>query len=208
MELSTWFLTAHERGNLDTNIDRRRGDGDGWTEGNLVRPLIDGAEYFERLYDELCKLEPGDWVHFTDWEGEPDERLTGPGTEIATVLCDLARRDVHVRGLVWRSHPRQAHFAEQEHIRLVREVNRAGGEILLDERVRRGGSHHQKLFLLRHQRDADLDVAFVGGIDLAHGRRDGPDHTGDHPGDRTRPAIRTHATVARRAAGGPGTGRR
>ena len=184
MRLDTWFLTAAERGNPHTAIDRRR-DGaepaapDGWTEGNLVRVLVDGAEYFGRLYEELCQLGPDDWVHFTDWEGDPDERLDGPGTELAVVLCDLVKRGVHVRGLLWRSHPRQAHFSEQEHVRLVKEVNEAGGEVLLDERVRRGGSHHQKLFLLRRAAGPERDVAFVGGIDLCHSRRDDLHHLGD-----------------------------
>ena len=176
--LDAWFLTPGERGNLATDIDRRRGDGTAWTTGNHVEVLVDGADYFRRLHHELCRLERDDWVHLTDWEGDPDERLDGPGSEIAKVLCDLARRGVHVRGLLWRSHPRQAHFAEQDNAKLVREVNEAGGELLLDERVRRGGSHHQKLVLIRRASPED-DVAFVGGIDLCHGRRDDSNHWGD-----------------------------
>ena len=58
-------------------------------------------------------------------------------------------------------------------------VNQAGGEILLDERVRRAGSHHQKLVLVRHPGREHDDVAFVGGIDLCHGRRDDERHHGD-----------------------------
>jgi phosphatidylserine/phosphatidylglycerophosphate/cardiolipin synthase-like enzyme len=176
--LDEWFLTPAARGNPASEIDHRRGDGTAWTTGNRVEVLVDGAEYFRRLHRELCRLEPGDWVHLTDWEGDPDQRLDGPGSEIGQVLCDLARRGVHVRGLLWRSHPRQAHFAEQDNAALVREVNEAGGELLLDERVRRGGSHHQKLVVLRRARPED-DVAFVGGIDLCHGRRDDPRHLGD-----------------------------
>jgi phosphatidylserine/phosphatidylglycerophosphate/cardiolipin synthase-like enzyme len=124
-------------------------------------------------------LEPDDWVHFTDWRGDPDERLAGPGTEVAKVLADLARRGVHVRGLVWRSHPDQAHFSEQENLHLVETVNEAGGEVLLDERVRRAGSHHQKLFVVRRSARPNDDVAFVGGIDLCHGRNDDSSHAGD-----------------------------
>ena len=45
---------------------------------------------------------------------------------------------------------------------LVETVNQAGGEVLLDERVRRDGSHHQKLFVVRHPDTPDDDVAFVG----------------------------------------------
>ena len=99
-----WFLTADERGNRWARIDRGASAA-GWSAGNQVDVLIDGAEYFRRLYEELCSLRPDDWVHFTDWEGDPDERLLGPGTELAHVLEDLAGRGVHVRGLLWRSHP-------------------------------------------------------------------------------------------------------
>jgi phosphatidylserine/phosphatidylglycerophosphate/cardiolipin synthase-like enzyme len=174
-----WFLDTDERGNSSTEIDRRRRDGKAWTEGNRVEVLVDGAEYFARLYDVLSSLGSDDWVHLTDWEGDPDERLAGPGTAVGHVLADLARSGVHVRGLLWRSHPRQAHFSEQQNTKLVREINNAGGEILLDERVRRGGSHHQKLVLVRRAEGPDDDVAFVGGIDLCNGRHDDASHEGD-----------------------------
>jgi phosphatidylserine/phosphatidylglycerophosphate/cardiolipin synthase-like enzyme len=177
--LDDWFLEARERGNPATRIDERADPGAAWTDGNHVTVHVDGAAYFACLLEELRGLRRGDWLHFTDWEGDPDERLAGEGTELASVLCELARDGVHVRGLLWRSHPRQAHFAEQENLGLTKDVNEAGGEILLDERVRRGGSHHQKLFVIRHSDDADHDVAFVGGIDLCHGRHDTPQHEGD-----------------------------
>ncbi|MDT5010339.1 MAG: hypothetical protein QOH57_1956, partial [Mycobacterium sp.] len=55
----------------------------------------------------------------------------------------------------------------------------AGGEVLLDQRVRFGGSHHQKLVVLRHPGAPERDVAFAGGIDLCHSRRDDAQHRGD-----------------------------
>ena len=51
--------------------------------------------------------------------------------------------------------------------------------MILDQRVRRMGSHHQKFVVLRHDEDPSRDIAFVGGIDLCHGRRDDADHGGD-----------------------------
>jgi phosphatidylserine/phosphatidylglycerophosphate/cardiolipin synthase-like enzyme len=179
MTANEWFLTPDERGNPTTEIDRRRGGGSAFTEGNHVEVLVHGADYFRRLHAALSELQAGDWVHFTDWRGDPDERLDGPGTEVARVLADLATRGVHVRGLVWRSHTDRAHFSEEENLHLVETVNEAGGEVLLDERVRRDGSHHQKLFVLRHPERPNDDVAFVGGIDLCHGRRDDARHEGD-----------------------------
>ncbi len=174
-----WFLTVEERGNPGTDLDARRRDGRAWTEGNEVTPLIHGATYFRRLYEVLCSLKEGDWVNFTDWRGDPDERLIGPGTEVGKVLADIARNGVHVRGLMWRSHPSLIRLSEGEHVHLGHAVNEAGGEILLDERVRRGGSHHQKLFLLRRPGREEHDVAFAGGVDLCHGRNDDARHLGD-----------------------------
>lgn len=125
----------------------------------------------------MCNLESGDWIHFTDWRGDADERLAGPGTEVGELLAGLASKGVHIRGLIWRSHP--LNFSEAENLHLAEMVNEKGGVILLDERVRRGGSHHQKLFLIRRPGDAGRDVAFVGGIDLCHSRNDDAEHLGD-----------------------------
>ena len=86
MHLADWFLTAAERRNDATRIDDRHEHHDTWTEGNSVRVHIDGAQYFAVLYESLCSLRRDDWVHFTDWEGDPDERLVGPGTELGAVL--------------------------------------------------------------------------------------------------------------------------
>ncbi len=86
---------------------------------------------------------------------------------------------MQVRGLLWRSHPSRAHFNEEQNFHLGAKVNHAGGEILLDERVRGAGCQHQKLVVLRRPGRHDSDVAFVGGIDLCHGRGDDQRHLGD-----------------------------
>jgi phosphatidylserine/phosphatidylglycerophosphate/cardiolipin synthase-like enzyme len=174
-----WFLTATERGNPATTIDRRRGDGRAWTEGNRVEALVHGAVYFRRLLAALRDLGKGDLVGIFDWRGDTDQLLDDEGPELGTVLAELARQGVQVRGLLWRSHPSLAHFSEEQNLHLGEVVNEAGGEILLDERVRGPGSQHQKLVLVRRPDREDEDVAFMGGIDLCHGRRDDEDHLGD-----------------------------
>ncbi len=176
MELEAWLLRADERGNDSTNVDDLH-PGRAWTAGNRARVWIDGAAYFRRLREVLEPLAPGDRVWFTDWRGDWDERLDGAGTEVGCVLAGLARRGVDVRGLVWRSHVDRMHFSERENLLLARVVNAAGGEVLLDERVRRVGSHHQKMVVVR-PRDGG-GTAFVGGIDLGHARRDDAEHHGD-----------------------------
>jgi phosphatidylserine/phosphatidylglycerophosphate/cardiolipin synthase-like enzyme len=175
--IGDWFLGADGRGNPASELDRRRGDGRAFTVGNQVDLLVHGRPYFEQLYRALCETQPGDTVHFADWRGDPDQYLV-EGVEFASVLADLAKRGVKVRGLVWRSHPKAAGFHMEHHLELAQKVNDAGGLILLDQRVRPAGSHHQKLVLIHYAGDTE-DVAFVGGIDLCHGRRDDERHLGD-----------------------------
>ena len=176
-----WFLTREERGNPASTIQTGGAPGSSWSEGNLVRPLVHGATYFERLQEELTALRAGDRVWFTDWRGDRDERLRPEGPTIGELLAELARSGVEVRGLVWRSHGERVSspISARSNARLGREINDAGGEVLLDQRVRRFGSHHQKFFVLRHTGDPSRDVAFVGGIDLSHSRRDDVRHAGD-----------------------------
>lgn len=172
-----WFLTSEDRGNPSTQIDERHDNGFAWTTGNTVTVHIDGANYFRRLAEVLTDLGEGDRVWFTDWEGDADERLVEGGSEVGMVLSGLVHHGVQVRGLLWQSHPRQASFSEQDNLNLTKDVNADHGKLVLDERVRRGGSHHQKTVIVH--REGRPDVAFVGGIDLCHGRRDDAEHHGD-----------------------------
>jgi phosphatidylserine/phosphatidylglycerophosphate/cardiolipin synthase-like enzyme len=198
-----WFLSREERGNLATSIHAGRASDDAtsadtgsaapdaegdtgrdaapWSEGNHVRPLVHGAPYFARIEAELSALEPGDRVFFTDWRGDADERLLPDGPTIGDLLADSARRGVEVRGLIWRSHGERisASISARSNELLGRKINDAGGEVLLDQRVRVFGSHHQKFFVIQHRADPSRDVAFVGGIDLCHSRRDDAAHEGD-----------------------------
>ncbi|HEY5181942.1 MAG TPA: phospholipase, partial [Dermatophilaceae bacterium] len=179
MPVSEWFLSASQRGNVATRLDRRHRDGASWTVGNDVVPLIHGAQYFPELLRCVQGMRAGDLLLFTDWRGDPDQLLDGPGTEVSRVLSAAASRGVVVKGLIWRSHLDRLAFSEQENRHLGEDIEAAGGECLRDMRVRPGGSHHQKLVVLRHPGRPELDVAFVGGIDLCHSRLDGPDHQGD-----------------------------
>jgi phosphatidylserine/phosphatidylglycerophosphate/cardiolipin synthase-like enzyme len=167
-----WFLTAEERGNPATRLPA-------WADGNRATPLVHGATYFDRLVTEVEALEHGDHLFFTDWRGDPDERLRPAGPTVAELFSDAAKRGVVVKGLMWRSHLDKLQYSEEENRHLGDDIAAAGGEVLLDQRVRRGGSHHQKLVVLRRPGRPHLDVAYAGGIDLCHGRRDDADHDGD-----------------------------
>lgn len=192
MELSDWLLTSAERGNSATRLDSRRSGRQAWSYGNLVRPLVHGASYFPALLSAIRAQRAGDLLLFTDWRGDPDERLDGPGSEIGAVLARAAHRGVIVKGLLWRSHLDRFQFSEAENRHLGDAIEAGGGECLLDMRVRPGGSHHQKLVVLRHPGRPDQDVAFVGGIDLCHNRNDDAAHRGDPQSMRIAAAYGPH----------------
>jgi phosphatidylserine/phosphatidylglycerophosphate/cardiolipin synthase-like enzyme len=172
VNVTDWFLTADERGNPASKLPA-------WCEGNRVEPLVHGSVYFDRLATEVQALREGDHVFFTDWRGDPDEKMRDDGPTVAELFSDAARRGVIVKGLVWRSHLDKLQYSEEENQHLGEHIEHAGGEVLLDQRVRIGGSHHQKLVVIRHPAEPERDVAFVGGIDLCHSRRDDASHRGD-----------------------------
>jgi phosphatidylserine/phosphatidylglycerophosphate/cardiolipin synthase-like enzyme len=121
-------------------------------------------------------LEKDDHLFFTDRRGDPDERLLPDGPTVAELFAGAAERGVVVKGLMWRSHLDKLQYSEEENRHLGDAVEAAGGEVLLDQRVRRGGSHHQKMVVIRRPSG---DVAYAGGIDLCHSRRDDAEHLGD-----------------------------
>src|SRR3954447_24167453 len=179
-DLSDWLLTRTERGNPATRLDDQHPDDQAWSDGNKVRALVHGSTYYAELFERLEATRAGDLVMFTDWQGDADERLTGePGSEVAEVLGRADERGVDVRGLLWRSHSEAAGFTARENMQLGRVLQRRGVEAILDMRVRTGGSHHQKLVVIRHRDDPSRDIAYVGGIDLCYSRRDDADHQGD-----------------------------
>ena len=168
----SWFLAEGDRANPWTDLRA-------FTTGNRVVPLIDGQTYFARLAAELEATAAGDQVYFLDFRGDFAERLAGAGSEIGEVLGRAAHRGVHVFGLLWRSQPNVLKQSEAANAEFVRRIDDEGGQVLLDARTRRAGSHHQKLVVVRHPGSPDRDVAFVGGIDLGYSRRDDSQHHGD-----------------------------
>jgi phosphatidylserine/phosphatidylglycerophosphate/cardiolipin synthase-like enzyme len=179
VDVRSWFLNHEERGNPSSNLDGRHHNHTAWSAGNDVRALVHGTTYFAELLVAIRALRAGDLLLFTDWRSDPDERLAGRDSELTEVLCAAAERGVLVKGLVWRSHWDRLKLSSRENRQLGEDIEAAGGECLLDTRVRLGGSHHQKLVVLRHAGRPELDTAYVGGIDLCRGRRDDGHHRGD-----------------------------
>ncbi|WP_250446907.1 phospholipase D family protein [Actinotalea sp. C106] len=167
-----WFLTALQRGNRHTRVST-------WSEGNDVRPLVHGRPYFRALAAAVEEMRSGDLLLYAGWRVDPDEIVAEDGTTISRLVARAARRGVDVRGLIWRSQMDRLRFARRQNRRFAELINAVGGQILLDQRVRPFGSHHQKYFVLRHPGRPALDRVFLGGIDVAHSRGDDADHHGD-----------------------------
>lgn len=178
--LTDLFLTPAERDNPHTVIDDCHPEGVAWSEGNRVRPLVHGRPYMAELHERVSALGEGDLLYFVDWRGDPDQRLTDdPASTVSATFAAAARRGADVRGLLWRSHWNKLGFHSEKSRLLGIEIDEAGGQCLRDMRVRTGGSHHQKFVVLRHRDDPSRDIAFLGGIDLCHSRRDDIAHHGD-----------------------------
>jgi len=174
------FLLPDERENAQTTVDAHHPDGVAWSLGNHVRPIVHGRPYFAELHERVSAMGEGDLLAFVDWRGDPDQRLTDDAdSTVSATFTAAARRGVDVRGLLWRSHWNRLGFHSEKSRLLGVEIDEAGGQCLRDMRVRTGGAHHQKFVVLRHRDDPGRDIAYVGGIDLCHSRRDGIEHEGD-----------------------------
>ncbi len=167
-----WLLTESERGNDATRLRA-------WTAGNKVEPLIHGRTYFDALAAAVTDTGAGDLVLFAGWRADSEERLADQGPTVADALGSAARRGALVRGLLWRSHLAQLGYHAAENRNFAKDVAAAGVEVLLDQRIRPLGSHHQKLVVVRRPGRPGEDVAFVGGIDTDLGSRDDAAHRGD-----------------------------
>ena len=174
-----WFLSREGRGNPHTRIDEAHPDA-AFSTGNCARPLVHGRTYFAELLRCIDATGHGDLVWFTDWQSNPDQQLDdAPGSQLIDVLGRALDRGVDVRALVWRSQSGLFGYAHDEHRDLGELLQERGGDIQLDMRVTRVGAHHQKFVVVRHRDDPARDIAFIGGIDLCHGRRDDASHAGD-----------------------------
>lgn len=95
------------------------------------------------------------------------------------ILNEAIAAGVDVRALLWRQQEEQPDHSTNNTAAvkfLNREAQGRRGQAILDSVGRSVGSHHQKAFVIQN---ADGRMAFVGGVDLAMGRWDTPEHKPD-----------------------------
>lgn len=174
-----WFLTQAERGNPWSGLDDLGSGNVAWSGGNLARPLVDGAEYFPRLVAELADVRAGDQVYFSAWVVDQDKQIDGSGTSMREQFARVLREGASVRALLWWPYlnlDRNLVSANREFALSLREM---GGGVVLDQRVRPVGCHHQKFLVIRRPRRPESDIALLGGIDPCPSRLDRHRHRGD-----------------------------
>ncbi|WP_447987154.1 VTT domain-containing protein [Nitrospira sp. Nam74] len=145
--------------------------------------LIDGAAYFAAVRSAIAQARRS--VFILSWDIDSRIRLVPQGANdgypeaLGDFISEVVRRepDLHVYVLSWDF--AMVFAMDREWIPLYklgwRTHSRPRLSFRLDDRHPVGGSHHQKVVVV------DDAVAFVGGLDLTHGRWDTPEHRRDEP---------------------------
>ena len=201
--VAAWFLREDERRNPATDLRV-------FTAGNQVTPLVDGGSYFRRLCEELKATDAGDQMYFVDFRGDMDELLDGPGTEVGDLLIGRPRAAAWPSSGCCGARTRSwLHQSEEANAEFARQISDNGGQVLLDARTRRAGSHHQKLVVIRHPEAASATSRSSAASTSGFSRGDdsaAPRRPAGHDRSPTRTALARRGTTSRpRSAAPPST---
>jgi phosphatidylserine/phosphatidylglycerophosphate/cardiolipin synthase-like enzyme len=163
-------------------------------DGNLVTPLIDGANYLPLLLNDLYSLDPDDFFYCAAWSIDAGVWLSQTAT-LREALGVAASSQAKVRFLLYKGGQDQWYDeyyytdrAAPSHREFVNEIDLIGHEAIIDFRhPLPEGSHHGKYVVVGKQDGSGEYVltAYVGGIDIAGGRWAYDDH--DPPSTRQDP---------------------
>lgn len=168
------------------------------TESNRVEILVDGATYFERLQLKLSAMSSrNDELYLAGWRISSEQLLrpNNPNSSIGEWCRVLVANHKKVRAMIYGSALQAGlgvlriqipAFPSKDNASFVDELNRAGGEAILDGRLALYGSQHQKFVIVRSETDGDC--AFVGGIDFTFDRYDNASHSSP-AGRQTEPPM-------------------
>jgi phosphatidylserine/phosphatidylglycerophosphate/cardiolipin synthase-like enzyme len=166
----------------------RNDDFTGVAEGG--RPAAEGAPLPDvaghRIYIAGWKLAPELWMPDFAPDADPppvydaDANVTSGEFKATGHLMGILRAaiaaGVDVRAQLWRQQQESPDFRTDNTtaVKFLNEVDGgARGQAILDAVGRSVGAHHQKAVVVQN---ADGRLAFVGGLDLAMGRWDTPEH--------------------------------
>jgi phosphatidylserine/phosphatidylglycerophosphate/cardiolipin synthase-like enzyme len=147
--------------------------------GNFVRPLIDGEPAFRRICEAIEAARQSVWVTVT-FMWAAFEMPDGRGATLDVLDC-AAARGIDVRIIFWRPDPEtewlkgNAFWGSADHIRLLDE--RQSGVKIRWDRAHPGFCQHQKSWLI--DAGAEIETAFIGGINLNPDSMVAPGHRGE-----------------------------
>jgi cardiolipin synthase len=147
--------------------------------GNFVRPLIDGEPAFRRICEAIEAARQSVWVTVT-FMWATFEMPDGRGATL-DVLDRAAARGIDVRIIFWRPDPEtewlkgNAFWGSADQIRLLDE--RQSGVKIRWDRAHPGFCQHQKSWLI--DAGAEMETAFIGGINLNPHSMVAPGHRGE-----------------------------
>jgi phosphatidylserine/phosphatidylglycerophosphate/cardiolipin synthase-like enzyme/uncharacterized membrane protein YdjX (TVP38/TMEM64 family) len=145
--------------------------------------LIDGAAYFAAVRSAIAQAKRSVFILAWDIDSRirlvPDGADDGYPEELGEFLREVVRRERELRMYVLSWDFALLYAADREFIPLYklgwRTHPRPRLAFRLDDKHPLSGSHHQKVVVV------DDSVAFVGGMDLTHGRWDTPEHLREQP---------------------------
>ncbi len=147
---------------------------------NHAALIVDCADYYRAVYEAISKARHN--VFLLGWDIDSRiELLRGEEKTKDAVVSDLISRvanerpDIEFYLLKWKPAPIYAFEREPLSGFQWRIKTPSNVHMLQDEFIPVGASHHQKIITV------DDEIAFSGGMDIALGRWDTPDHIPDHP---------------------------
>ncbi|GAA5162771.1 phospholipase D-like domain-containing protein [Viridibacterium curvum] len=157
------------------------------TDGNLVKPLFSGEEYFAQLADAIEKANKT--IYMLGWQINWDVQLK-PGLRLYDAFRNaaLTKPDLKIYVLPWDDSDKAVNTLDEETCKVLQLINqeikgpaRVFAHIAVELPDPSAGwdmyfSHHQKQVVI------DEKIAFIGGLDVAYGRRDGPTYPLDGAG--------------------------
>jgi phospholipase D1/2 len=141
-------------------------------EGNTVIPYTAGADYFTRLAGAMADAQREIWI--AGWQVNWDLDMV-PGNRLFDVLLSAAQihQNLQIYVMPWAGSSEMPTYAKEtrEALYLINDiVGRQAVHVKLAPEL----ADESPIFMSHHQKHViiDREIAFVGGIDLAYGRRD------------------------------------
>lgn len=177
-----------------------------YTSNNEVTALIDGKDYYEKLFNTIQSLNRDSNIHICGWRLNPKTKLLGNfpnNINFRQVISDAINKQVNVKSMLWQVagtignsqlgeildgiSENSSDYLEslndfipghgRENLRFTNLLLAQNQEAILDNRLAPGVfGSHHQKYVLIENKSNSESTAFIGGIDIAPDRWDTPLH--------------------------------